>query len=276
MHPIKSIIARNQTRIYNNFDKSSYGKKLKQFKDIHKGEICFIIGNGPSLKIEDLTKLNKLNIPTFAFNRVFCAFDETPWRPTYYISQDENVTYGMEEKFKKLDLPYRFHPIRWKWYKNINIPGAYYFKTVDSETKYFGFSEDISALVNDSPTVAYTGFQIAYYMGFRKMYMIGFDQTYRAIKDENGNIVTNDKVKSDYFSDKYRNDETDNLIIPAVFEMNRAFLSVDYHIKSGDIDMEVYNATRGGALEVFPRVNLDEIFKELEVKKNENSSCCTG
>lgn len=31
--------------------------------------------------------------------------------------------------------------------------------------------------------------------------------------------------------------------------------------------MEVYNATRGGALEVFPRVNLDEIFKELEVKK---------
>lgn len=40
--------------------------------------------------------------------------------------------------------------------------------------------------------------------------------------------------------------------------------------------MEVYNATRGGALEVFPRVNLDEIFKELEVKKNENSSCCTG
>lgn len=86
--------------------------------------------------------------------------------------------------------------------------------------------------MNDSPTVAYTGFQIAYYMGFRKMYMIGFDQTYRAIKDENGNIVTNDKVKSDYFSDKYRNDETDNLIIPAVFEMNRAFLSVDYHIKT--------------------------------------------
>ena len=48
MHPIKSIIARNQTRIYNNFDKSFYGKKLKQFKDIHKGETCFIIGNGPS------------------------------------------------------------------------------------------------------------------------------------------------------------------------------------------------------------------------------------
>ncbi len=29
MHPIKSIIARNQTRIYNNFDKSSYGKKVE-------------------------------------------------------------------------------------------------------------------------------------------------------------------------------------------------------------------------------------------------------
>ena len=275
MHPIKSIIARNQTRIYNNFDKSSYGKKLKQFKDIHKGETCFIIGNGPSLKIEDLTKLNELNIPTFAFNRVFCAFDETPWRPTYYISQDENVTYGMEEKFKKLDLPYRFHPIRWKWYKNINIPGAYYFKTLSSDENFFNFSCDISIGINDSPTVAYTGFQIAYYMGFSKVYMIGVDQTYRAERGRNGELISHKNIKCDYFSNKYRNDETDHLFVPQVFEMNRSFLSVDYHIKNGDIDMEVYNATRGGALEVFPRVNLDEIFKELEVNKNENSSCCT-
>ncbi len=267
MHPIKSLIAHKQGRIYNNFENSKYGKRLKQFKNIHKGETCFIIGNGPSLKVEDLTRLHELGVCSFAFNRIFCVFDETPWRPTYYISQDENVTYGMKEKFVNLDLQYRFHPIRWKWYKDIDIPNAYYFKTLNSDGKFFDFSKDISSYVKDSPTVAYTGFQLAYYMSFKKIYMIGFDQNYRAFKDKDGNIIKNESLKKDYFSDKYRNDKTDDLIVPDLFEMNRAFLSVDYHIKNGDIDLEVYNATRGGMLEVFQRVDLDKIFKELEETK---------
>ena len=29
-------------------------KKLKSFKDIHKGERCFLIANGPSLKITNI------------------------------------------------------------------------------------------------------------------------------------------------------------------------------------------------------------------------------
>ena len=89
IHPIKSVIARNQGRMSENFDKCIYGKKLKQFKNTHKGETCFIIGNGPSLKVGDLTRIHELGIPSFAFNRIFCIFDETPWRPTYYISFKE-------------------------------------------------------------------------------------------------------------------------------------------------------------------------------------------
>ena len=175
MHPIKSIIARSQGRIYNNFEKSKYGKKLQTLKNTHIGETCFIIGNGPSLKVEDLTKLYELKIPTFAFNRIFCVFDETPFRPTYYISQDENVTYGIKEQFENLDLKYRFHPIRWKWYSDLDMPNAYYFKTVESENKILGFTKDFSKEVYDSSTVAYSAFQLAYYMGYKKIYLIGFD-----------------------------------------------------------------------------------------------------
>lgn len=267
MHPIKSIIARNQSRMAKNFDKCKYGKALKRFKDTHVGETCFIIGNGPSLKVEDLTMLHKLSIPTFAFNRIFCVFDETDFRPTYYISQDENVTYGMKEKFENLDLPYRFHPIRWKWFKDLDMPNAYYFNAIASKTELFGFTKDFAKEVYDSTTVAYSAFQLAYYMGFKRIYLIGFDQSYRVSKDKDGNIVTNDKMERDYFSDKYRNDKTDDLLIPNMFEMNKAFISVDDHIKKGNIDLEVYNATRGGMLEVFERVDVDEVFKELSEKK---------
>lgn len=264
MHPIKSIIARNQNYAYKHFASSKYGKKLKQFKDTHKGETCFVIGNGPSLKVEDLTRLYELGIPTFAFNRIFCIFDETPWRPTYYISQDINVTYGIEDQFKNLDLKYKFLPVRWKWYEEFTIPNSFYYKTINSQTdEIFEFSKEFEKEVVDAPTVAYTAFQLAYYMGFKRFYLIGFDQSYKVARDKDGNLVFNDKLERDYVSEKYRNEETDDLIIPNLYEMNKAFISLDYHIKNKNIDVEAYNATRGGMLEVLERKDLDKVFEEL-------------
>ena len=60
--------------------------KLKQFHNIHTGERCFIIGNGPSLKIADLEKIK--NEYTFGANRIYELFDKTDWRPRYYCLQD--------------------------------------------------------------------------------------------------------------------------------------------------------------------------------------------
>ena len=49
-------------------------QRLGALQDIHKGERCFIIGNGPSLKQTDLTKLK--NEYTFGLNRIYLAFPE--------------------------------------------------------------------------------------------------------------------------------------------------------------------------------------------------------
>ena len=46
--------------------------RLQAFKDIHKGKRAFIIGNGPSLKQTDLTKLK--NEFTFGLNRIYLCF----------------------------------------------------------------------------------------------------------------------------------------------------------------------------------------------------------
>ena len=51
-----------------NWDKTLDDWKLyrgiRPLKDTHKGQACVVIGNGPSLKVEDLTKLHDLGIPT--------------------------------------------------------------------------------------------------------------------------------------------------------------------------------------------------------------------
>ena len=46
--------------------------ELKSYKNIHKGERCFIIGTGPSLKTEDLDKLK--DEFTFSSHRIFEIF----------------------------------------------------------------------------------------------------------------------------------------------------------------------------------------------------------
>ena len=62
--------------------------ELRRFKNSHLGERCFIVGNGPSLKIEDLEKLYVNGEITFAFNMIYKIFDQTLWRPTYYGISD--------------------------------------------------------------------------------------------------------------------------------------------------------------------------------------------
>ena len=71
MHPIKSIEARYQSNTIKNFGNSKYAKRLRAFKNTHDGEYCFIVGNGPSLKAEDLEIIHKNKIPSFGFNRIF-------------------------------------------------------------------------------------------------------------------------------------------------------------------------------------------------------------
>ena len=50
----------------------------------------FVIGNGPSLKVEQLNKI----IPevSFGVNRIHLLYDQTAWRPDYYVYMDMSNT----------------------------------------------------------------------------------------------------------------------------------------------------------------------------------------
>ena len=60
-------------------------ERLAALKDTHKGESCFIIGNGPSLKAEDLELLKNNNIFCFASKRINLIYDKTSWRPDIWL-----------------------------------------------------------------------------------------------------------------------------------------------------------------------------------------------
>ncbi len=256
MHPIQSLKARYQSFLSRHFEWSRDGRNLAKYRDLHKGETCFFIGNGPSLRAEDLTAIHQAGYATFAFNRIFHIFDHTEWRPTYYISQDEKMLAGCQEEINKLPLSHKFIPVNLEWYFNIHVNGGEGFLLKSNPDDSLGFSDDIRKSVCWASTVMYTAAQFAAYMGFMTIYLIGVDHHFHISRNINGDIVVDDSVK-DYFTDAYNHDR-DKLYIPNTDISTKTYCAMK---KYGDErHIQIFNATRGGKLEVFPRVDLDMLL----------------
>lgn len=246
-------------RMQQQYEKTVDGKRIKEFKDKYVGRRCFFIGNGPSLKAEDLAMLHNHGEVTFAFNRIYNIFDQTPWRPTYYISQDEKMLQGCQDIVDNLELPVKFIPIQLKWYHGIDIHDAIYFNVnwqkLDNLSDYL-FSDDAAHEIYCASTGMYSAAQLAVYMGFQQIYLIGVDHHFRISQNNKGEIVVDEKAQ-DYFTEKYNQDKQ-NLYIPNTEKSTLTYIAMKEHCSQRNI--QVYNATRGGKLEIFPRVDLDVLF----------------
>jgi hypothetical protein len=237
------------------FPLSKNGKYLKSLKNIHQNKRCFIIGNGPSLTAEDLNKLE--NEITFAFNRIYYIFDKTEWRPTYYCSEDNKTIVKSKEEIDQLTIENKFFPVNFPRDCNIHFKNAKYFilKFGDRSTEP-RFSEDIVKGIHWGNTVAYTAIQIAVYMGINEIYLFGVDHNFSKMVNNKGEIIIDEAAK-DYFSEKYNTDKED-LYIPNVEVSTRAFMAAKKY--ADQHNLKIYNSTRGGKLEVFERVDFDQII----------------
>ena len=137
-------------------------------KDTHLGEMCFIIGNGPSLSADDLEVLHKNNVLSFGFNRIFLMFDKTNWKPDFYVSQDEKMLFNCQDDVNNLEISAKFIPLINKYFHNIDIKDALYFNMHSSIQGVPVFSDSVDSYIGNSNTVAFSAAQIAVYMGFKK------------------------------------------------------------------------------------------------------------
>lgn len=249
MNPIQLVIYKTKAL----FIRKSSIRQLNKLKDSHKGERCFIIGNGPSLAPEDLDKLKKEFC--FASNRIDKMFGYTDWRPTFYCTQDITIIQTYRDILKKIHAPYKL--MVYAGSRKIGYIGkALYtpFIDLDFYPNPPTFSEDIAAGIGEGFTVTYTCMQIAAYMGFKEMYLIGMDHNFPVDIKEDGTVVKND-VKS-HFYDKEKNVKTH--VYPMLYKTELSYKTAKEYADKHDI--KIYNATRGGKLEIFERVDLDSLF----------------
>lgn len=251
--PLADFMKKFQLKQYQN---SAESKRLSCFKDRYKGESCYIIGNGPSLKVSDLDKLK--DCYTFAANRIFTLFDKTSWRPTFYtcVDHESYKLFGNEIQninAKSIFLDYKGK----KYFSKVKEPKIYYifhyepFKIKKWELSNPIISEDITKMVSASNTVTFVSIQLAIYMGFKKIYLIGVDHQYAKQVLRDGTVIENKNIKT--YADGIPDSGISYQCIDATtnaYEVAKKYC--DNH------DIEILNATRGGKLEVFPRIIFEE------------------
>jgi hypothetical protein len=264
MNKVKNSIYKLIYKTSNNlnelkFPYSKNGRYLNSLKNIHLNSRCFIIGNGPSLTTNDLDKLK--NEITFAFNRIYYVFNKTDWRPTYYLSEDDKTIFKSKDEINNLRIEKKFFPVNFPRDYNIHFENAnyYIFKFGDRNVEP-EFSDDIVRGIYWGNTVAYSAIQMAAYMGIKEIYLLGIDHNFSKMINDKGEIALDKSVK-DYFTEKYNTDK-DDLYIPNVEVSTRAFTAAQKYADKNNL--KIYNATRGGKLEVFQRVDFDQIFFKKE------------
>ncbi len=228
-------------------------QKIKLLKNKHLGQKCFIVATGPSLTFEDLKLLHDKNIICFGVNSIVKILDQTEWRPTYYGIQDSNVFRKLnndiikyKDKLNIILLTNELALLDNRFKDEVLFPYISYYHYYDSYfDKYYSmFSDNSYAGVFDGYTITYSMIQIAVYMGFNEIYLIGVDCNYTDEKKyfiESGYIDRNAKKNYDKMVTSYK-------------------VARDYAEKH---NVKIFNATRGGKLEVFERINFDDIIKKI-------------
>jgi len=250
--------------------KTIYQPMLASLKEKYKREKrCFIIGNGPSINNTDLSKL--IGEITFSVNNIFLKFPEIEFRPTFYVVEDHLVAEDRSEEINNLRGVIKFFPVYLAYCLN-ESPDTIFFnhRPRKSAPLGFDFSTNAAEITYTGGTVTFTCLQLAYYFGFKEIYLIGVDHSYSipgsAKKEKKYNIDILDMSDDDpnhfapdYFGKGYRWHDPRPEVMEGAY---REALKIT--VSNG---VKIYNATIGGCLEVFPRVNYDNLFDGQQTQR---------
>ena len=243
-------------------------KRLLNLRDIHAGETCIIIGNGPSLNAIDFEMLR--GVSTFGVNSIFLADDRLPEPLTYFVVEDTAVFKDNSEKLKQYPAGTRLFPSFYRKHFSDEEIGenTFFFRTnlgfygrTDKSGRATGtaclprFSMNAADRVFCGQSVTMLNLQFAHWMGFKRVILIGMDFSYTIPDDaeRNGNAILSKSDDPNHFHPDYfgagktwKDPKLDRVLISYR-------LIKDIYESTG---REIINSTVGGKLEIFDRMNL--------------------
>lgn len=232
-----------------NLNKRKNEETISVFKNKHKGERCFIIANGPSLKKTNLNLLKKEN--TIGMNRIYLNKETMGFIPNYLVVFDVAVQLRQfSHEIEKVDT-----------IKFLNWNGKRYFDEVKN-TYFFRqsfkkeFSTNFSKRAHGGHSVTNVCLQLAYFLGFHEVILVGKDHYY-AQRGVPGQLVYSDGKEENHYIKEYYKPGMVWRIPDYKGEELMYSLAKEAFEKDG---REVLDATIDGKLEIFRKVNYYDLF----------------
>ena len=250
---------------------------INSFQSKYQGKRAFLIGNGPSLARTPLDQLQ--GEYTFAMNRIALLYDKINWRPSFFVCTTTNIEHPewREDILRTISLG--IPSFCWNSLNEYIPPLSnviYINCTHGNEVVSYApdewWSYDISQRVCKFGTSLLVALQIAVYMGFNPIYLLGCDLGF----ETNGNKLTLNMLISNalrrlagqkrisapdpnHFDPNYGTPgfTPETLNINMLAAHNLALRVTER------IDVKIFNATLGGELEIYPRVELDHVLNEI-------------
>jgi hypothetical protein len=225
-------------------------RRLKALKDSRRGERCFIIGNGPSLRQTDLTRLRRE--ATLGVNRIYLAFPDMGFPTTYYLSMNNLVVEQCAADIQALPMP-KF--IAWRSMQYLKPADDLYFLHTSYTGPKFG-GADITGRLWEGATVTYVALQVAFYLGFQTAILIGVDHNFTTQGKPNSTIVSEgpdpNHFNPNYFGKGFR------WQLPDLDTSERGYVMARQAYEAAG--RQVLDATVGGKLQIFPKVDYTSLF----------------
>lgn len=167
-------------------------QKNAEFKNLHKGQRCFIVGNGPSLKDEDLSTLKEEVV--FTVNKIANHPQFEAMKSNYHFWADPAFFALSPDSEEDLELVKTFFAIKTeennpicflpsfagKFIENFNVKEKLNIRTysapfpfMDGEKREIDFTKPTLSYQN----VVQFAIAMAVYMGFSEIYLLGCDST---------------------------------------------------------------------------------------------------
>ena len=188
-------------------------KKLKnklsilKFKNMHRGKRAFVIGNGPSLRANDLELIkNEISI---ASNKIFLIFGKTSWRPTYYSLIDALVINEFRNNPPDIKAPIFCSEDVSDLFVNKNTNKFNLLKDWYNNKKFIpGFSNNLLKGLYGGECVTYANIQILWFMGIKEIILLGVDHSFtlpkkKKFSKEFVNVYENNN-ECNHFDPNYR------------------------------------------------------------------------
>ncbi len=238
------------------------GNDLLPLKNLYANRRCFIIGNGPSLNLHDLSLLQ--DDITIACNGIFYKTEETGFIPTFYTVEDPEFVKANVAAINAYTVATRVIPTKY-WDSISNRSNSYWFRLnlgfySQSSPLYHQphFSTCFAERSYSGHTISYTNMQLAYWLGCREVYLIGMDHRYVI---PSGAHITGNQICSEqddpnhfhpeYFKNKIWHD-------PQLYHVERNFKLARETFEAAG--RKIHNASIGGDLTIFERTDYNSLF----------------